>query len=61
MTEQRRASEILPWVALALALPALWASIAMWRYASQAIEYPYQLDPIEGKILQQALWMQQRL
>jgi hypothetical protein len=59
VTAKRRLSDIFPWVALALALPTLWASIAMWRYAAEAIEYPYQLDPIEGKILQQALWMQE--
>ncbi|MBN1475907.1 hypothetical protein JXA47_04055 [Candidatus Sumerlaeota bacterium] len=59
MTERRRLPEFIPWVALALALPTLWASTAMWRFAVEAIEYPYQLDPIEGKILQQALWMQE--
>ncbi len=46
----------LRWGILVLAAVALWASLPAARFALEAIAYPFQLDPIESKVLQHALW-----
>lgn len=57
MTRRPAAALPLRWAAPVLAALALWASGPMWRYGVEAIGYPYQLDPIESKVLQHALWL----
>lgn len=54
----RWAPRLTAWLAPLLAAVAVWSATASLRHALEAIDYPFQLDPIESKILQSALWVQ---